>query len=312
MMRPMVSIGVPVYNGEKYLPNTLRRLLEQDFEDFELIISDNASSDTTSDICKSFAERDPRVRYVRNTTNIGLSANHNRTVELAQGRFFKWAAHDDDFPKSMLRRFVDAFDEAPPPVAVVYSRCEYIDEFGNPDGVDSDEVDRDDPWPHRRLAHLLRKIHMYNSVYGLMRLDVLRRTRLHGLYPMSDHVLLSELAMLGVFVELAEPLLRIRRHPGRSFTANRSAKALRELFKPGQGHGFSPVSLNMHMGAELIRSTLLIPPSPRDKALCTAVALSIPAWRNFRAFGGRHKQKLHRMVALAFPPPPSGREARRP
>jgi glycosyltransferase involved in cell wall biosynthesis len=312
MPRPRVSIGLPVYNGEKYLPNTLTRLTEQDFEDFELIISDNASTDRTPDICRTFAERDPRVRYVRNATNIGLAANHNRTVELSRGHLFKWAAHDDDFPKRMLTRFVEAFAEGSPSIAVVYSRCEYVDELGNVDDVDSDRVDSDDPWPHKRLARFLWNVHMYNSAYGLIRLDVLRRTRLHGFYPMSDHVLLSELAMLGVFVELAEPLLRIRRHPGRTFTANKSSKALRELFAPGQGHRFPPVSIRMHMGAELIRSTMLIPRSRRDKALCTAVALSVPPWRNFRAFGGRYKQKLYRMLTLAPAAGPSGREARRP
>jgi hypothetical protein len=210
----------------------------------------------------------------------------------------------------MLARFVDTFEEGPPSIAVVYSQCEYIDQFGNVEGMDSDRVDSDDPWPHKRLARFLWNVHMYNSPYGLIRLDVLRRTRLHGLYPMSDHVLLSELAMLGVFVELAEPLLRIRRHPGRTFTANKSSKALRELFAPGLGHRFPPVSMKMHMGAELLRATVLIPPRPRDKILCAAVALSVPPWRNFRAFGGRYKQKLYRMLAQA--PTPSGREARRP
>jgi Glycosyl transferase family 2 len=310
MTRPKVSIGLPVYNGEKYLPNTLKRLLEQDFEDFEVIVSDNASTDRTPDICRTFAERDPRVRYVRNETNIGLAANHNRTVELSRGQFFKWAAHDDDFPRRMLARFVNAFEEGPPSIGVVYSQCEYIDEFGTVDGVDSDGVDKDDPWPHKRLAHLLRNVHMYNSPYGLMRLDILRRTRLHGLYPMADHVLLSELAMLAVFVELPDPLLRIRRHPGRTFTANKSSRALRELFAPGQGQRFLPISMRTHMIGELVRSTVLIPPKPRDKVLCTAVALAVPQWRTFRAFGGRQKQKLYRVLASTCSP--SGTEARRP
>jgi glycosyltransferase involved in cell wall biosynthesis len=312
MAVPRVSIGLPVYNGEKYLPNTLTRLVEQDFEDFELIVSDNASTDRTPDICCAFAERDPRVRYFRNATNIGLAANHNRTIELSRGHFFKWVAHDDDFPKRMLARFVDAFEEGPRSLALVYSRCEYIDEFGNIDGVESDQVDSGDSSPHKRLAHFLWNVHMYNSIYGLIRMDVLRQTRLHGLYPMADHVLLSELAMLGVFLELAEPLLRIRRHPGRTFTANSSSKALRELFAPGQGHRFPPVSMKMHMGAELIRSTMLIPRRPRDKVLCTAVALAVPAWRNFRAVGGRYKGELYRMLASAPTPKSSGREARRP
>ncbi len=308
MGRPRVSVGLPVYNGERYLPNTLTRLLQQDFNDFELVISDNASTDTTSEICREFAEKDSRIRYFRNDKNIGLGANHNRTFELSRGQFFKWAAHDDDFPRSMLARFVETFDEGPLSLSVVYSHCEYIDEFGNVEGVDSDGIENRDPWPHKRLAHLLRHVHMYNSPYGLIRSAVLSKTRRHGLYPMADHVLLAELAMLGVFVELPEPLLRIRRHPGRTFTANKSSNALRELFKPGQSHRFPLVSIKTQMKAELVRSAMLVPRTLKHKILCTAVALVVPQWRTFRAFGGRQKQKLFKIML----PIPGGSSASHP
>lgn len=300
MSQPRVSVGLPVYNGERYLPNALTRLLEQAFEDFELIVCDNASTDGTQEICRTFAKKDPRVRYFRNEKNIGLAANHNRAFELSRGQYFKWAAHDDDFPPEMLGRFVSVYEKAPSNVSVVYSLCEYIDEFGHVVGIDSDGVDKNEPWPHKRLAHLLQYVHMYNSPYGLMRSKMLRRTRLYGLYPMSDHVLLAELAMLGTFVEIPEPLLRIRRHPGRTFTANKDRKALRELFTPGRGHKFSPVGLKTRMKLELVRSAMLISIPPWDKAMCTAVALVVPQWRSFRAFGGRQKKKLLRML---FPAP---------
>src|SRR6185436_20983418 len=123
---PLVSIGIPVYNGENYLESALTRLLEQDFEDFELIVTDNASTDRTEEICRAFEQRDSRVRYFRNPVNIGLAANHNRTIELARGKYFKWAAHDDDFPKEMLTGFVRAIEEASPAVSMVYSICEYV------------------------------------------------------------------------------------------------------------------------------------------------------------------------------------------
>ena len=102
-----------MYNGEKYLTNALTALVEQDFEDFELIISDNASTDNTEAICRDLANKDPRIRYARNESNIGLAANHNRTFALSQGQLFKWAAHDDDFPRTMLARFVEVYDNSP-------------------------------------------------------------------------------------------------------------------------------------------------------------------------------------------------------
>src|SRR5688572_23794306 len=110
---PRVSVGMPVYNGEKYLVHAFTRLLDQEFVDFELIVCDNASTDGTQEICLQFAQKDPRVRYVRNERNIGLAANHNLAFTLARGEFFKWAAHDDDFPRPMLARFVKALEEAP-------------------------------------------------------------------------------------------------------------------------------------------------------------------------------------------------------
>ena len=94
--QPRVSIGLPVYNGERYLPQALDAILSQTFEDFELIISDNASTDSTQDICKSYAANDARVKYFRNSSNIGISRNFNRVFELSSGgEYFKWCAHDD-------------------------------------------------------------------------------------------------------------------------------------------------------------------------------------------------------------------------
>jgi glycosyltransferase involved in cell wall biosynthesis len=295
MRIPKVSVGLPVYNGEKYLVHALARLQRQEFEDFELIISDNASTDRTQEICREFADQDPRIRYSRNAANIGLAANHNRAFAMSRGPYFKWVSHDDDFPPAMLGRFVSVLEESPATVSVVYSHCEYIDETGRVEGADSDGVDKDDPWPHRRLAHLLENIHMYNCPYGLIRSDLLRATRLHGLFFGSDHVLFAELAMLGSFVEIPEPLLRIRRHPGRTYTTTQDPQQLREMFTPGKGHRFPAMGLRTRMKLELIRSAALIPTRWRDKLLCTAVAAVMPQWRTFRAFGGRQKQKLLRM-----------------
>jgi glycosyltransferase involved in cell wall biosynthesis len=289
---PKVSIGLPVYNGEKYLENALTRLLQQDYEDFELIISDNASTDRTQEICLAAARKDHRIRYFRNEYNSGLAANHNRTFEVSRGQYFKWAAHDDDFPELMLGRFVRVLDDASSSVCLVYSFCQYIDEQGKLEHVDSDGIAKNDPWPHKRLAHLLRYVHMYNSIYGLVRSEVLRKTRLHGTYPGSDHVLLAELEMLGILVEIPEPLLRIRRHQGRSWNANRTVRELRELFNPGRGHRWSPLGVWGRINLELVRSALTIPLRPRDRVMCFAVALVVPQYWWLRSYLGRQRRKF--------------------
>ena len=101
---PRVSIGLPVYNGEKFLAATLNSILAQDFEDFELIISDNASNDRTQEICEAYARRDARISYSRLPENLGAARNYNRVFALSAGEFFKWAPHDD----LMGARFISA------------------------------------------------------------------------------------------------------------------------------------------------------------------------------------------------------------
>lgn len=92
---PKVSIGMPVYNGEKYIREALDSLLAQTFTDFELIISDNASIDTTSVICQEYARKDSRICYIRQSQNKGAVANFKFVLDEAVGEYFMWAAHDD-------------------------------------------------------------------------------------------------------------------------------------------------------------------------------------------------------------------------
>ena len=94
--KPRVTVGLPVFNGENYLAEALDSLLTQSFENFLLIISDNASTDSTQKICTDYSAKDPRIRYVRLDTNVGAAENYNRLVDVAEGDYFKWAAHDDN------------------------------------------------------------------------------------------------------------------------------------------------------------------------------------------------------------------------
>ena len=101
--KPLVSIGMPVYNGERFIREALDSLLAQDYENFELIISDNASTDRTQDICEEYAKSDPRIRYYRNKENIGSWDNFKKVAELALGKYFMWAAHDDVWHPTYIR-----------------------------------------------------------------------------------------------------------------------------------------------------------------------------------------------------------------
>lgn len=99
---PAVAIGMPVYNGAKYIRNALDSLLAQTYADFELIISDNASTDDTEAICLEYTARDARIRYSRQASNIGSSSNFRFVLEQARGRYFMWAAADDFWAPNWL------------------------------------------------------------------------------------------------------------------------------------------------------------------------------------------------------------------
>ncbi len=103
---PVVSIGMAVYNGEKYLREALDSLLAQTFSDFELIISDNASTDDTQNICLEYASQDSRIRYIRQDINQGSAFNFRFVLAEALGTFFMWAAHDDAWEKNWLEVLV--------------------------------------------------------------------------------------------------------------------------------------------------------------------------------------------------------------
>lgn len=218
---PRVSIGMPVYNGEQFLRETLDAIVSQTFEDFELILSDNASTDSTQAICQAYAARDARIRYYRNEQNVGATRNYNRVFDLAAAPYFKWATHDDLFGPEFLARTVAILDQHPL-VVLCYSKSRVIDEHGRDLGHDPIDLDLRDPRPHRRYAAYHRRFRVHrncNPVFGLMRADVLRQTPRIGNYVASDEVLLGELALRGKFYELSEVLFYRRDHADTSVRA---------------------------------------------------------------------------------------------
>src|SRR3990172_11630910 len=111
--RPKVSVGMPVYNAERYLEEALASILAQSFDDFELVISDNASTDRTAEICRAYADKDERIRYFRMRQNYGVIDNFNSVFRLSGGEYFKWAASDDVCERDYLRKAVDVLDRDP-------------------------------------------------------------------------------------------------------------------------------------------------------------------------------------------------------
>jgi len=132
--RPRVSVGLAVYNGDDFLAEAIESILAQTFTDLALIICDNASTDSTGDICQRYAALDKRVEYHRNLTNIGGVNNETLTFKLARSELFQLAAHDDVWEPELLQRCVDALDRDPGAIAA-YSATKKIDEHGAVLGV---------------------------------------------------------------------------------------------------------------------------------------------------------------------------------
>ena len=228
---PRVSIGVPVYNGERYIAETLDSLLAQTFEDFELIICDNASTDRTEQICRTYSERDARIRYVRNAENLGAAKNFGRAFELSSGEYFRWANCDDLFAPESLARCVEVLDREPS-VVLTYPKTKLVDERGSVISEYEDGLHLQSSKASERFVLLLSKLGLVNVVYGLMRANVLRQTGLLRNFPGGDIPLVAELTLYGKFWEIPEFLFYRRFHPAASSSYKDDVSLTQEFFDP--------------------------------------------------------------------------------
>lgn len=211
---PLVVIGVPVRNGASFLQQTLDSLLAQTYANFELVISDNASTDETANICRSFL-RDRRVRYHRSSDNVGASRNINSLFTQARGEYFKLAAADDLHEPTYVERCVDVL-ERDPAVVMAYARARFIDQNGRPLACNDPGFNLQSDSAHERFRYCIFASHWVNAIFGVMRTRALAKTRLLPDYAGGDYEFLGELAIIGKFVEIPEALFLRRLHPGAS------------------------------------------------------------------------------------------------
>ena len=287
--RPRVSVGVPVYNGAEYLEQALDALLAQTFQDFEIIISDNASSDATASICRAYAALDPRVRYQRRETNIGAIANFNAVFQTARGEYFKWASHDDVCAPTFLERCVALLD-ADPSVEWCHTQSSHIDPAGRPldlpgmanvsyappgpvhggPSTTSTSVSREsDRASDRFRAVLLGEGGCLDS-YGLIRVTAIHRTRLYLPYFGSEKVFIAELALLGRFREIPEVLFYPRVHP-RAAASLPTAEAQVEYTNPAAPRAALRRRLGLLWGyAQVVRGARL---PTTERLRCSLVIL---------------------------------------
>ncbi len=231
---PHVSIGLPVYNGENFLAEAIDSILAQTFKDFELIISDNASTDRTEEICRDYAAKDSRIYYYRNDNNLGAVANYNLVFEKSSGRYFKWAAHDDIIAPTFLERCVKVLEQKPE-VVLCFPGISYINERGSIQQASEGNLSIGAQSAAGRLYcfvnHQLKREDIFWAVFGLIRSAALRQTGLFGKYVASDQVLLMKLLLCGQFYEVSDPLYFRRVHPQASTIKLPKTRTYRERAK---------------------------------------------------------------------------------
>jgi glycosyltransferase involved in cell wall biosynthesis len=219
---PLVTIGLPVYNSAKYLSRSIESLLAQTFRDFVLVISDNASTDGTSEICERYAREDSRVRYHRNPVNIGLSANFNRVFELNQSKYFKWSTSDDFWAPDMLADAVEIL-EADADVVLCYPKTVIVDGDGREQDRYEDKLHLMQDDPVERFVAVLDHCKLVNHHLGLLRADAIQRTRLFAAHVPADTAFIAEMSLYGKFYEVKK-FQFFRRFHSDSSSWNRSSE----------------------------------------------------------------------------------------
>jgi glycosyltransferase involved in cell wall biosynthesis len=286
----LVSLGVPVFNGEEYLVECLDALVAQDYTDIEIVVSDNASTDTTQEIVRDFADRDERIVYDRHEENRGASWNYNNCVARSRGSYFAWTAHDDLRPPRFVSATLEGFREVGGNAASVYGTSEFIDEKGAVIGPDLDVLDERSSRPHVRLAAALGSVNFAGPVFGLLPRHILDRTRLIGSFAASDYVLICELAMLGPIVQIEEMTMGRRLHPRSSREANRSRADVRAWFDPN----VAPDRLTdrQRLFREYQRSVGNLGLNRLDRVACRLTIPTVMSLRRARVAGGALRDRI--------------------
>ena len=258
---PLVSIGLPVYNGERFLAQTLDSLLGQTLGDLEIIISDNASTDGTAAICKDYAARDARIRYIRQESNRGAMRNFNFVAQQARGRYFKWAPANDFCDPRLLEKCVRVL-ESDPGAVLCHGRTCIVDEDTDEQAPYAGDVSAPDPRPSERFMRVVRSLKLNNPLFSVMRLDALRRTPLNRHYFAGDQVLTIELALHGRFVLLPEVLL-YRRFGARTWSERLSRTDMRIFYFADSA--VEPGFPQWRRRIDLVRAVLRAPISRSEK-----------------------------------------------
>jgi len=295
-----VSIGLPVYNGENYVEEAIVSVLNQTYSDLELLISDNASTDRTGQICRDYASSDSRIRYMCNERNLGAAPNYNIVFEHSTGTYFKWLAHDD----RLLPPYVEvtaAALETRPRTVLCNTTTEYIDRQGAHLGsYKSILANAGGDQPAARLAAIILPSHTCIDFFGLIRRDAMRNSLLHQAFSGADKAFLAQMALRGRLLQVNDALVQIREHPNRYTRESNSARMKLAWHDTTRaGHIDLPTWTLYRIYCRLVETESL---SDRDRAACRRVLRRFwfCSWNGARLAADVLSIPFPRAVDLAF------------
>ncbi len=277
MNRPKVVVGLPVYNGQKYLGVAIESHLSQSFGDFDLVISDNGSTDATPEICADYASRDKRVKYLRSLENRGILWNHRRVFDAIESpnQYFRWAGADDILEPTLLQAMVEVLD-ARPEVEAVVPDTKNIDDKGELVGSMARTLDLQSSDVFERAHDVLLANYQHVIAYGLLRASTLQRMRTRPDYIGWDPVFLWELALRGQMVQAAGPVLLRRFHAG-SISRVKTAKEMKKWVEPNSNVGME--FPHWTWAYERVRALIACPLSTRDRLRIGALLARATLWQ---------------------------------
>ncbi len=232
---PIITIGIPVYNGEKFIQKCIESVLQQTYRNFELIISDNASIDSTTDICNKFLKKDDRIKFFKQNKNMGANWNFNFLLEKSIGKYFVWVAADNIILPEFIEKSIAELESQEKIVGCI-SKIKidevYIDQFKkekqilNRMGID---VERYGPYNTLSITgNYIERIRKYlkyfpwEMFYAVYRTKALRESFVHDFFVGSDASLVLNILKYGEIKVIDEILMQ-------SFPAGMSSNGINQL-----------------------------------------------------------------------------------
>jgi glycosyltransferase involved in cell wall biosynthesis len=274
MQNPDVSVGMPVYNAAAWLEASIRCILEQSFANLELILSDNASTDASPEICARFASADSRVRFVRQPRNVGANQNYLFVQQQARGKYFKWASSNDLCEPAFLQRCIAALEQEPDAVLAAPAAAIFQDTPSDAQPYEQDlRVTADSAT--ERLRQYFAIPGLNNAINGVFRLAPLQACLPLGVFNGADIVLMAELAVRGKMLMVPERLF-LRRVSPAAATSYRSKREAELHLAPESKRPLRWQNWTYH--ARLVRGVARAARPGREWLRCVEYAMRAGVW----------------------------------